>query len=215
MHLIVIAKAPISGRVKTRLCPPCSPEEAASIAEASLADTLVAVRGVAGTRAVVALDGAAGEWVPDGVRVIPQRGDGLAARIAAAFDDVGGPALLIGMDTPQVSPAGLAEACLLLAAPGVDAVLGRALDGGWWAMGLRRSDARAFHGVAMSTDRTFEQQRSRLRSMGLRVEGLPAMRDVDTPGDAIAVAASVPGSRFAYAVASSPILPGSGVRANG
>ncbi|HET9310130.1 MAG TPA: TIGR04282 family arsenosugar biosynthesis glycosyltransferase [Actinomycetota bacterium] len=209
MHLIVIAKAPIPGRVKTRLCPPCSPEEAASIAEAALADTLEAVRGVIDARPVVALDGPAGAWLPPGTRVIPQRGRGLAARIAAAFDDVGGPSLLIGMDTPHVDASRLARACALLAQPGVDAVLGPALDGGWWALGLRRPDARVFAGVPMSSDRTSHAQRGRLRARGMRVADLVPMRDVDTPTDALAVAASVPGSRFARAVAASPIATGS------
>jgi len=211
VHLIVIAKAPIPGRVKTRLCPPCSPEDSASIAEASLADTLEAVRGVAGVRPVVALDGPAGEWLPPGIRVIPQRGRGLAARIAAAFDDVGGPSLLIGMDTPHVDVPRLAGACGRLAESGVDAVLGPALDGGWWALGLRRPDAGVFDGVPMSSDRTLAVQRARLRTMGMRVADLAPMRDVDTPTDALTVAASVPGSRFAIAVAASPIATGSTV----
>ncbi len=166
MHLIVIAKAPVPGRVEARLCPPCSLDEAASIAEASIADTLDTVRSIAGVRPVVALDGEAGAWLPEGVLVIPQRGDGLAARIAAAFDDVGGPALLIGMDTPHVSLARLTGACVRLAAPGVDAVIGPALDGGWWAIGLRRPDPKVFEGVPMSSDGTFERQWARLRSLG-------------------------------------------------
>jgi len=213
MHLIVIAKAPIPGRVKTRLCPPCSPEDAASIAEAALADTFDAVGDVPGARPVVALDGQAGDWLPRGIRVIPQRGRGLAARIAAAFDDVGGPALLIGMDTPHVGTARLSDACARLAESGVDAVLGPALDGGWWALGLRRPDAGLFDRVPMSSDRTLATQRARLRERSLRVVELAQMRDVDTAADALAAAASIPGSRFALAVAASPIATGSTVGA--
>lgn len=205
MHLIVIAKAPVPGRVKTRLCPPCSLDEAASIAEASIADTLDTARSIAGVRPVVALDGEAGAWLPEGVLVIPQRGDGLAARIAAAFDDVGGPALLIGMDTPHVSLARLTGACVRLAAPGVDAVIGPAFDGGWWAIGRRRPDPGVFEGVPMGSDGTFERQWARLRSLGLVVDELTPMRDVDTAPDAVAVAASIPRSRFAHAVAMSGI----------
>jgi uncharacterized protein len=208
MHLIVIAKAPIPGRVKTRLCPPCSPEQAASIAEASIADTLETVISVPGVRPVVALDGAAGDRIPERVAVVAQRGDGLAERIAAAFDDVGGPSLLIGMDTPHVTVAGLADACERLAAPGVDAVLGPAVDGGWWALGLREPDPRVLLGVPMSSDHTLERQRARLRSSGRRVDELPTMRDVDTACDALVVASSIPGSRFALAVASSAIAVG-------
>ncbi|HET6551139.1 MAG TPA: DUF2064 domain-containing protein, partial [Solirubrobacter sp.] len=109
--LIVIAKAPVPGRVKTRLSPPCTPAEAAALASAALHDTLAAaLRARRAGRRVVALDGAAGPW--PGFEVIPQRGRGLDERLAAAFEDVGGPAFLVGMDTPQVTPvlldAGLA-----------------------------------------------------------------------------------------------------------
>jgi rSAM/selenodomain-associated transferase 1 len=205
MHLIVMAKEPAPGRAKTRLCPPCSNTEAASIAEAALADTLEAVCGVAGVDPVVVLDGSPGPWLPAGVPVRAQRGEGLDVRLAAAFADVGGPALLIGMDTPQVSPALLATACVRLASTGVDAVIGPAVDGGWWAIGLRWADDGVFHGVPMSTDRTLYAQRARLRERSLRVAELPTLRDVDLAEDAAAVAREVPGSRFAAAVERSAI----------
>jgi len=205
MRLIVIAKEPVPGRAKTRLCPPCTSAEAASIAEAALADTLETVCGVAGVDPVVVLDGAPGPWLPTGVPVRPQRGEGLDVRLAAAFTDVGAPALLIGMDTPQVSPALLAEACVRLSAGDVDAVLGPAVDGGWWAIGLRRADDDVFLGVPMSTDRTLHAQRARLHTRSLRVAELPTLRDVDLAEDAAAVAREVPGSRFAAAVEESAI----------
>lgn len=205
MNLIVIAKEPAPGRVKTRLCPPCTPEDAASIAEAALADTLEAVVKVGGVEPVLALDGTPGAWMPAGMRVIAQRGNGLDQRLAAAFDDVGGPALLIGMDTPQVSPRLLATACSRLAEGELDAVLGPAIDGGWWALGLRRPDPAVFLGVPMSTEQTLDAQRARLRERMLTVAELPEVRDVDLPRDAMEVAASAPGSRFAAAVAASPI----------
>src|SRR4029453_10639579 len=85
--LIVIAKAPVPGRVKTRLCPPCTPAQAAALAEASLRDTLAAAARCGASRRVVALDGAPGSWLPDGFEVIPQRGSGLAERLSAAFAD--------------------------------------------------------------------------------------------------------------------------------
>lgn len=202
--VIVLAKAPVPGRCKTRLCPPCAPHEAAALAEAALADTLDAAVHSDADRVVLALDGVAGSWLPNGVDVIGQRGAGLDERIAAAFDDIGGPALLIGMDTPQVSARMLDGALQFLAHPHVDAVLGPALDGGWWAAGLRRSDAQAFVGVPMSTSRTGVAQTRRLRARGLRIARLPTLRDVDRIADAYAVAADAPWSRFAHAVASLP-----------
>ena len=88
---------------------------------------------------MLVLDGAPGAVAarPAG-RSSPQRGDGLAERLAAAFADAGGPAFLVGMDTPQVTPALLAPGCAALER--ADAVFGPALDGGYWAIGLRAPD---------------------------------------------------------------------------
>lgn len=124
--LVVIAKAPRPGFSKTRLTPPCTPEQAAALAEAALRDTLEAVGACPADRRVVVLDGEPGPWCPDGVDVVPQRGGGLDERLAAAFTDVAatapdgrtGPMLLIGMDTPQVNAALLADALDRLRAPG-------------------------------------------------------------------------------------------------
>ena len=204
MTLLVIAKAPVPGRVKTRLCPPLDPEQAAALAEAALSDTLAAVAAAPARRRVVVLDGAPGPWLPPGFEVLPQRGDGLAERLATAFADAdadaGQGALLVGMDTPQVTPALLERGLRALAAPGTGAVLGDALDGGYWAIGLREPDPRVFAGVPMSADDTGSVQRARLEALGLRVADLPALRDVDTFEDARTVARLAPGSRFAAAV---------------
>jgi glycosyltransferase A (GT-A) superfamily protein (DUF2064 family) len=145
------------------------------------------------------LDGEPGPWLPDGCEVVAQRGGGLDERLANAFDDVGGPALLIGMDTPQVTPALLLESARRLVE--ADAVLGLALDGGFWALGLRRPDAALLVGVPMSVAYTGRRQRARLRAAGRHVRMLPALRDVDRIEDARAVAAQVPGGRFARTLA--------------
>jgi rSAM/selenodomain-associated transferase 1 len=203
--VIVLAKAPIPGRVKTRLCPPCTPAEAARLAAAALEDTLAAVGELGGRTPVLALEpgpSRSGTLVSGAERctVIRQRGHGLDERLAAAFADVGGPALLIGMDTPQVTPTLLARSVARLVEPGTDAVLGPAVDGGYWAVGLRTPHDAAFLGVPMSTADTGLAQRARLVGLGLRVATLPVLRDVDTAADARAVAADIPGSRFARAV---------------
>ena len=104
-RLVVIAKAPVAGRSKTRLTPPCTPEQAAGLAEAALADTLAAVAATPCDERVLVLDGDPGAWLPAGFEVIPQCEGGLGERLASAFSHHGGPTLLIGMDTPQVSPA--------------------------------------------------------------------------------------------------------------
>jgi rSAM/selenodomain-associated transferase 1 len=200
MKALVIAKEPLPGRVKTRLCPPCSPDDAAAIAEASLADTLATVVAAGFDEVVVVLDGRPGPWLPTGVGVVPQRGAGLEERLAAAFDDVGGPAVLVGMDTPQLTAGDLGRAATALEADRTDAVLGPAVDGGWWAIGLRRADARVFLGVPMSAPITGSAQLARLRGLGLRVRALPMVRDVDTFADAQVVARLAPEGRFAAVV---------------
>lgn len=197
--LIVIAKAPVPGRVKTRLCPPCTREQAAALAEASLADTLAAVAAAPAVRRVCVLDGEPGPWLPDGFEVVAQRGGGLDERLAAAFEDVAEPALLVGMDTPHVTPGLLAAGQRMLTSS--DAVLGGAPDGGYWAIGLRRADRALFAGVPMSTSETCTAQRARLHEAALRVAELPQLRDVDTIEDARAVAACAPASRFAARLA--------------
>ena len=211
VQLIVIAKEPVPGRVKTRLTPPFSPAEAASLAAAALTDTLGAVAGTELARRVLALDGQPGPWLPPGFEVIPQRGGGLDERIAAAMTDAWRvlpvPVLLIGMDTPQVTPELLAAAAAPLtgtpakagtsAAGAADAVFGPADDGGFWLLGLREPDPALLLGVPMSRPDTGAAQLARLRQAGLRVAMLPCLTDVDTAESAEAAAAARPGSEFA------------------
>ena len=198
--VIVMAKQPVPGRVKTRLCPPCSPAEAAALAEAALADTLDAALAAGTGGVVLALDGQPGPWCPAGVHVVEQADGPLDRRLAAAWwAATRGPAVLVGMDTPQVGAAELAATAAALAHH--DAVLGPAADGGWWALGLRRPHPHAFVGVPMSRADTGRRQHERLRALGLRTGWLPVRTDVDTWADAVAVARAAPGGRFAPAVA--------------
>jgi rSAM/selenodomain-associated transferase 1 len=194
--LLVIAKEPVAGRVKTRLCPPCTPDQAARLAHAALLDTLEACdRGAGDARRVLVLDGRPGPWLPRGWDVLSQRGGDLAERLGAAFEDIGGPAFLVGMDTPQLSPALVADGLAALADR--DAVFGPATDGGYWAIGLREYDARVFAGVPMSRVYTGAIQRARLAALGRRTLDLPELVDVDDIAAARAVAADAPGTRFA------------------
>lgn len=197
--LVVIAKAPAPGRSKTRLCPPCTPAQAAALAAAALRDTLATVAATPARRRVVALDGETDDWLPAGFEVHPQRGDGLGARLGHALLEAGGPALVVGMDTPQLSPTLLRDAAERLTDPGVDAVLGPALDGGYWTIGLRQPDPAVFSGVPMSRPDTCAAQLRRLESVGLRTALLPRLRDVDTIDDAAAVAGASPETEFAAA----------------
>ncbi|WP_431917201.1 TIGR04282 family arsenosugar biosynthesis glycosyltransferase [Nonomuraea jabiensis] len=198
-QIMIIAKEPVAGRVKTRLTPPFSPEQAACLAEAALRDSLLAVSRTPATQRVLALDGLPGSWLPPGFVVIPQRGSGLDERLAAAFSDAyrlrPEPVVLIGMDTPQVTPALLDEAAGALESR--DAVFGPAADGGFWLLGLREPDASLLLGVPMSHPETGKLQLDRLDRAGLSVQVLPELTDVDTAADATEVAAQAPDSRFA------------------
>ena len=195
LHVLVMAKAPVPGRVKTRLCPPCTPEEAAALAEAALADTLAAVAACGAARCIVALEGEPGPWLPAGFEVIGQGGGGLDERLAHAWHAAGGPGLQIGMDTPQVTPSLLDDG--LAALDATPAVLGHAADGGWWAIGLRRPDASVFRRLPMSTRRTGRRQARRLRHLNLEVTLLPTLVDLDTVADLPLIAADPAAARTA------------------
>jgi len=198
MNILVLAKEPVPGRVKTRLCPPCAPDEAAAVAAAALFDTFAAALGAGADRVIAVLDGQPGDWLPAGVEVRPQASGSFSVRLTAAWASAEGPTLQVGMDTPQVTAAELASACTATADAGT--AFGPAADGGWWALGLRRPRSDLFRGVEPSTRTTGRHQLARLVALGLRPHLLPVRRDVDTWDDAVEVAAAAPGTRFAAAV---------------
>jgi glycosyltransferase A (GT-A) superfamily protein (DUF2064 family) len=195
VRLIVLAKQPRPGFSKTRLQSRWTTLQAAALAEAALVDTLGAAGQVRGVRHVLALDGEPGPWLPAGWEVRPQVDGDLATRICAALQSEPGPALIIGMDTPQVSAAQLDLACRLTT---TGATLGLACDGGWWALGLAdpARHASLVLGIETSTSSTGARQRERLLTAGLIVADLPMQPDVDTPADALTVAALHPTGAF-------------------
>ncbi|MEV8290236.1 TIGR04282 family arsenosugar biosynthesis glycosyltransferase [Streptomyces niveus] len=204
-NLLVIAKEPLPGRVKTRLTPPYTPAEAALIAEAALADTLRTVLAVPARRRVLVLEGRPGPWLPPGIDVVPQCAGGLDERLAAAFAGCTGPTLLVGMDTPQITPE-LLDPVGHFGHLGTsahfdrDAWFGPADDGGFWALGLAAPECAPpdlIRGVPMSVPETGAVQRRRLVDAGLTVRDLPRLRDVDSASDAAYVAALAPHGRFA------------------
>jgi glycosyltransferase A (GT-A) superfamily protein (DUF2064 family) len=202
--VLVVAKAPVPGLAKTRLANTFGPEGAAELAAAALLDTLAAVGATDVASRIVALTGdlASARRSEEigallaGFTVIPQRGDTFAERLCAAHADAAalaaGPVLQIGMDTPQVTPGLLGDALAALIRPGVDAVLGPATDGGWWALGLTRpQQARALLDVPLSRSDTGDNTLVALRRAGSAVSGLPALTDVDTVEEVGEVAALV------------------------
>jgi glycosyltransferase A (GT-A) superfamily protein (DUF2064 family) len=148
---------------------------------------------------LLVFDGDPAAWRRPGWAVVSQVPGGLDARLAAAFAEVpSGPSLLVGMDTPQLAPAHLGA----FDPERYDACLGLARDGGYWSIGFAdpRWAGPAIQGVPMSTHQTGAVQLSRLRALGLRVQLLEPLTDVDTIDTAIEVATLAPGTRFAAAM---------------
>ena len=207
IQLLLLAKAPLPGRVKTRLCPPWTLEQAAALAAAAIADTVEVLAATPAVARTLVADGPLP--APPGWARIAQRGAGLGERLAAAYADTARPGiatLLVGMDTPQLGVADLVAAAAALA--GSDAVLGPAEDGGWWTLGLRDPSAAAvLPAVPMSTSDTFARTHAALAARGLRVATTATLRDVDTAPDAYAAAAARPGTRFARTLATVRAAP--------
>jgi len=205
-EVLVVAKAPVPGLAKTRLAATVGAAAAADLAAAAFLDTLEACVTAFGDRCHLALAGdldaaAHGEEIREALtswRVFDQRGETFAQRLAHAHRAM--PAqtgvLQIGTDTPQVMPD-----LLTLAASQVRpgrGVLGMAVDGGWWALGLAdRGAADALVDVPMSTGDTGRATRDALAAAGIDLAPLPTLRDVDTAADAASVAAAAPTTRFA------------------
>lgn len=206
MKMLLVAKAPVAGRVKTRLGARIGHDAAAALAAAALLDTIVACRstGAAGHLSLAGdLGGAVqGEEITaalEGWTITPQRGDTFAERLVAAHLDAGpGPVVQIGMDTPHVTAAALIGVADGLAR--YDAVLGPADDGGWWALARRDPHVvRRVAEVAMSSPTTCVDTHRALERAGCRVGHAAAMSDVDTVADAVLVAHLSPELRFSHA----------------
>jgi glycosyltransferase A (GT-A) superfamily protein (DUF2064 family) len=202
--LLIVAKAPVPGLAKTRIAATVGPEAAADLAAAALLDTLdVAKRCDAQVVVAVAgdLDSAArSEEIRDALAtttVIWQRGHGLAERLTHAHADAAGhgPVVQIGMDTPQVTPDDLAAADALVRSDG--AVIGPAVDGGWWLLGLDdASRAEFLVNIPMSAADTGARTSA---ALGADLPRLRELRDMDTWADAVAIAAEVPDRQIAEA----------------
>lgn len=192
MHLTVIAKEPRAGHVKTRLCPPCTHDEAAQLAVAGLVATCAAMDRVRlatpdiALRCVLLLDGMVPDVAPAHFDVVPQSPGGLGERLAAAFEQLG-PGLIVGMDTPH-AVADLAAGVGALAAG--DDVIGLTVDGGYWVIGLAEIDRAVFAGIEMSESHTGLAQVRRMHRLGRQVRMLSMTRDVDDFADLEALAAA-------------------------
>jgi uncharacterized protein len=205
--LIVLAKSPVAGRVKTRLCPPLQPEQAAAVAEAALLDTLRVAKSTTVDRRYLVLDGEPGPWHdPASFRLLSQRTGGLDERLVDAFADVFAdlgdrnelghdgtePCVLIAMDTPHIEEKQLEDALVLLSRNNIGSVFGPAADGGYWLIGLRRPNPAVFREIPMSVPHTGAAQLQRLVDLGLNPVILDEIRDVDEFTDLDAITESFP-----------------------
>jgi uncharacterized protein len=187
--LVIMAKAPEAGRVKTRLCPPLAAPEAAELSRCFLLDTIERVREIPGVSPVIAHDPPESAsffaaLAPEfGLRA--QRGGDLGARMAgciAAGLAAGAPAvILIGTDAPHVGAEQIRRAVGLLGEGAHDVVLGPSEDGGYYLIGLRQLHRELFDSMAWSTESVLSETIARCRSLQLRVAQLTPCYDVDTP----------------------------------
>ena len=185
--LIVFAKRPEPGAVKTRLTALLTPEEAARLYEAFLRDALlqyrvldVAVRLYFGPPAEEVSEG----LVPDDVSVHLQQGPGLGARMKVAFVESFAAGyerlVIIGTDHPTLPSAFIAQAFEALAQP-QSISIGPSDDGGFYLLGMNDFYPELFHDMRYSHDDVFEQTLERIAWTGAHLAVLPPWYDVDTP----------------------------------
>lgn len=192
LALAVMAKRPQAGEVKTRLCPPLTPEEAAGLAQCFLLDKLDQVRRVAYVERFLAFSPSDAETffrsrAGGAFSLLPQRGTDLGERLADLSERLltaGYPAVMIvGTDSPTLPDAVLHEAHGVLAQDRADVVLGPTDDGGYYLIGLRQPRRDLFCGIAWSTDAVLRQTVAKAEAAGLRTHILPAWYDVDVASD--------------------------------
>ena len=189
--LCIMAKAPEAGQVKTRLCPPLSPEGAAEISRCFIRDKAAQVREVAGAEPVLAYAPDTAAFVfqalAPGFTLLPQGGGDLTARLLSVLDRLFAEgfdaAIMIDSDTPTL-PTGLLErAVSVLTAGEHDLVLGPSEDGGYYLIALRRPCPQLFEGIPWSTPAVLEETLRRARTLGFRTLALHPWYDVDTGDD--------------------------------
>ena len=186
-----MTKAPEAGKVKTRLTPPLSSEEAAALNTCFLRDTAAAIaktteQGTARGIAVYTPVGAEAAYagiLPDEFELVPQRGDAFGQRLVFATEDLlrlGFDSLcLIDSDSPTVPEQAFAQAVDLLSQASDSVVLGPSDDGGYYLIGLKKLHRQLFEAIDWSTGCVLEQTIERAREINLPVHLLPTWYDVD------------------------------------
>jgi rSAM/selenodomain-associated transferase 1 len=186
--LVVMAKAPRPGRVKTRLSPPLTLEQTAALNVRFLRDTCENLGSIIGAAGLISYTPAGDEALFDGLlpetfALVLQRGDGFGERLLAAAEDVlaigYGAVCLIDSDSPTVPQAAFAQAVEALARAGDRVVLGPSHDGGYYLIGMKRAHAEPFERITWSTGSVYAETVERCQEAGLEVVTLPTWYDVD------------------------------------
>jgi hypothetical protein len=189
--LAVMAKAPRPGKVKTRLAPPLTPEQAAAINICFLRDTTenIAAATTSGKSAGIISYTPVGDealfdnLLPADFTLIPQRGDGFGERLLATAEDLlacgYGSVCLIDSDSPTVPAGAFEQAVTELQKPGDRIVLGPAQDGGYYLIGLKRAHSELFANITWSTSTVFAETLAAAKSANLETIILPLWYDVD------------------------------------
>jgi len=223
--VLVVAKAPVAGRVKTRLAAEIGPDAAAALGRDMLLDTLDGCRREVPVVGVLCAKGDDVEMLAQlagpGAPVVIQEGAGLSDALQAGVRHClarGGAALLVSSDIPGV-PAGALDRAAALLGEGTDVVLGPGHDGGYWLIGVREQHPGLFDGVPWSTAAVLEVTLARCSDLSLDVRLLEPWRDIDTMTDVAALAEALetlPGRRTADALgrlaATGPAAPLSSTR---
>ena len=189
--LAVMTKAPQAGRVKTRLVPPLTPEQAAELNKCFLRDTAAAISNAAGADTAcgiavytpVGAESAYTDILPADFSLLPQRGDKFGERLYLALEDLfkcGFDSLcLIDSDSPTVPAENFAQAVELLSASEDRVVLGPSDDGGYYLVGMKKPHRHLFEKIDWSTERVLNQTVQRAAEIDLEVKLLPTGFDVD------------------------------------
>lgn len=195
----IMAKAPWRGGVKTRLCPPLDPTEAAGLYQSFLRDKIAQVRTLRRAHPVLAYTPTDSrplfaELAPD-FTLLGQRGADLGERLGHVLADLlaaGHPAAIaIDSDTPTLPTEFLEYAVELVPRGDADVVLGPTDDGGYYLIGGRALHRELFDGIPWSTPDVLEETLRRAAAAGLQTIQLPAWFDVDTPEDLARLRASL------------------------
>jgi hypothetical protein len=189
--LAVMAKAPRAGKVKTRLQPPLSAEEAAALNVCFLRDTAENISAVArdsGAHGLICYTPVGDEAAFDGLlperfEMIAQRGDAFGERLLCAAEDIlscgFGAVCLIDSDSPTLPASALREAVDALRKPGERVVLGPSADGGYYLIGMKRAEPRLFERITWSTEHVYAETVECVRDAGMELVELPVWYDVD------------------------------------